>query len=69
MDNSRENDGHVQLMSIEFAKQYYENLKRENAERARDIHIIHLQQINFQNGPWKRMDSRASTQPFTLKAN
>ena len=69
MDNSRENDGHVQLMSIESAKQYYENLKRENAERARNNTCIHLQQINFQNGHWKRTDSRVSIQPFTLKAN
>ena len=69
MDNSRENDGHVQLMSMEFAKRYYENSKRENAERARDNTYIHLQQINFQNGPWKRTDSRVSIQLFTLKAN
>ena len=54
MDNSRENDGHVQLISMEFAKQYYEDLKRENAERARDNTCIHSQQINFRNGPWKR---------------
>ena len=66
MDNSRENDGHVQLVSMEFAKQYYENFKRENAERANDNTCIHVQQINFQNGPWKRTDSRVSVQPFTL---
>ena len=47
MDNSRENDGHVQLMSMEFAKQYYENLKRENAEKIRDNTCIYLQQNNF----------------------
>ena len=51
MDNSRETDGHVKLMNMEFTKQYHENLKRENAERARDNTCIHLQQINFQNGP------------------
>ena len=53
-------------MSMEFAKQYHENLKRENAERAKDNTSIHLQNINFQNGPWKRT---VSIQPFTLKAN
>ena len=69
MDNSRENDSHVQLMSMEFAKQYYENLKRENAEKIRDNTCNHLQKINFQNGPWKRTDSHVSIQLFPLKAN
>ena len=54
---------------MEFAKQCYENFKRENAERANDNTCIHVQQINFQNVPWKRTNSRVSVQPFTLKAN
>ena len=51
LNKNKENDDHLQLLSMEFAKQYYENLKGENAEWARDNTCIHLHEINFQSGP------------------